>query len=497
MAVGRVIYNAALPLVNCLRYVVATVLSCRLVPSQSGDSRSCRKGLNVETPDITGVEMADSDVPRTRLEQVLRQRHCTIDQFREDFAVASGMTLSPRQAYRWVAGEIARLPYPRARGTLELMFGEPVGRLLGPPYGVGAALTPRGPDQVISPGRGNARADWEGQLISMSADRARNFLARAEETNLGPGTIDQLTDDVRRLAIASQERPFPLLLSDLVETQDRAFGLLEGRQKPEQTRDLYLLAGIVSGFLAKASHDVGASHDALTQARAAYACADNAGHDGLRAWIRGLQTLITYWDGRFDDSVRYAQLGAPAAQRSRGTAAVWLLSSEARSLAALSRMTEARASLNTASEARDHVQADELDQLGSICTFSRATQLYYAADSLAWGTATDAAEAERTAAEAIDALSAAPVAERGGYGNEQGALCDLAVARLLRGELDGATQAVAPVLELPRERRQQGIVRSVERVRTTLAALDSGAREVLQLGDAIDSFLSERLALPQ
>lgn len=452
----------------------------------------------MELPDITGVAMADADVPRTRLEQVLRQRHRTIDQFRKDYAEASGgTTLSARQAYRWVAGEITRLPYPHAQGTLERMFGEPVGRLIGPPYGVGAAVTARASDQVVSFGRGNARADWEGQLISMSADRARDFLARAEETNLGPETIDQLTDDVRRLAIASQDQPFPLLLPDLAETQDRAFGLLEGRQKPEQTRDLYLLAGIVSGFLAKASHDVGASHDALTQARAAYACADNAGHDGLRAWIRGLQTLITYWAGRFDDSVRYAQLGADAATRSRGTAAVWLLSSEARSLAALSRMSEARAVLDSATEAREHVQPDELDELGSICTFSRATQLYYAADSLAWGTAVDASEAERLAAGAIDALSAAPVAERGGYGNEQGAQCDLAVARLLGGELDGAIEAVEPVLELPRERRQQGIVRSVERVRTMLTALDSSAHEAIQLDDAIDSFLSERLALPQ
>jgi hypothetical protein len=466
-------------------------MPCRLAHA---DSRNAVSRLNVVTPDITGVAMIDPQAPRTRLEQVLRQRHRTVEQFRKDFAEASGTSLSERQAYRWVAGDIARLPYPHARAALEQMFEEPVTRLFGPPYGVGAAVTPRGPDQVISSGRGNARTDWEGQLISMSADRARNFLARAEETNLGPETIDQLTDDVRRLAVASQQQPFPLLLSDLVETQDRAFNLLEGRQKPEQTRDLYLLAGIVSGFLAKATHDVGASHDALTQARAAYACADNAGHDGLRAWIRGLQTLITYWAGRFDDSVRYARLGADAAQRSRGTAGVWLVSSEARSLAALNRIGEARAALTKATEAREHVQPDELDQLGSICTFSRPTQLYYAADAMAWGSATEAAEAEQLATEAIDALSSAPVADRGGYGNEEGAQCDLAVARLLRGELEGAAEAVTPVLELPRERRQQGIVRSVERVRDTLRVLDAPTHH---LHDAIESFMSERLALPQ
>ena len=251
--------------------------------------------------------------------------------------------------------------------------------------------------------------------------------------------------------------------------------------------------------MAKASHDLGAPHDALTQTRAAYACADNAGHDGLRAWIRGLQALITYWSGRFDDSVRYARLGAEAAERSRGTASVWLASSEARSLGALNRLEEAHNALNRAADARDRVEPDELDQLGSICTFSRPTQLYYAADALAWGGVTEAGNAERMAVDALDALAAAPPADRGGFGNEQGALCDLAVARLLRGELEGAEEAIAPVLALPVEQRQRGIVGSMERVRNTLRALpaadhDSNAR---QLNDAIETFMSQRLALPQ
>ena len=68
--------------------------------------------------------------------------------------------------------------------------------------------------------------------------------------------------------------------------------------------------------MAEASHDLGAPHDAMTQARAGYACADNADHDGLRARIRSLQSGIAYWSGRLDDSVRYARLGAEATARS-------------------------------------------------------------------------------------------------------------------------------------------------------------------------------------
>lgn len=37
-----------------------------------------------------------------------------------------------------MAGEVHSLPYPAAQATLEEMFGEPVARLFGPPYGTGA-----------------------------------------------------------------------------------------------------------------------------------------------------------------------------------------------------------------------------------------------------------------------------------------------------------------------------------------------------------------------
>lgn len=145
--------------------------------------------------------------------------------------------------------------------------------------------------------RGAAWADWERQVIAMSADRARDFLTRIEATNVGAETLDQLFDDLRRLIVAYLQQPLPTLLGDLVSTQDCAFGLLEGRQRPDQTRDLYLVAGITCGLMAMASRDFGATHDAMTQARTGYACADNAGHDGLRAWIRGLQANIACGSG--------------------------------------------------------------------------------------------------------------------------------------------------------------------------------------------------------
>lgn len=438
--------------------------------------------------------MGDPSSPRTRLEQILRQRHLTLEDFRRRYERASGAELSERQAYRWVAGDLQRLPYPHAQAALERLFGEPAAQLFGEPYGTGAMRPARRYGQLVPGGRGSARSDWQGQVVAMSADRARDFLTRAEASNVGAETIDQLADDVRRLVVAYQQQPLERLLGDMADTQDRAFTLLEGRQKPNQTRDLYLLAGVAAGLMAKASHDLGASHDAMTQARAAYTCADNAAHDGLRAWARGLQSLIAYWSGRLDDAVRYAEQGTDAVGHSRGTSVVWLASSQARALAALGRVEEAHAAVDRATEARDQVQPDELDELGGLCTFNRPRQLYYAADALSWASS-EADHTERLAMEALDAYAVAPAQDRA-FGDEAGTRCALALARVQRRQIDGAAEAMAPVLELPPAQRIHGIMTSVEHVDTALRALNQPERSAADLMDSIQTFSSQRLALP-
>ena len=439
--------------------------------------------------------MVEHEPPRTRLEQLLRQRHVTLEEFRKNYQRArKGTVLSERQAYRWIAGELSGLPYPAAQATLEEMFGEPVTRLFGPPYGIEVLRSVQCRDRVT--GRGSARTDWEGQVIAMSADRARDFLSRIEASNVGAETLDQLADDVRRLVIANQQQPLASYLGDLVATQDRAFTLLEGRQRPEQSRDLYLVAGITCGLMADASHDLGATHDAMTQARTGYACADNAGHDGLRAWIRGLQANYMYWSGRWEDSVHYAQLGAQAAARSRGTAGIWLTSSEARALGALNRFDETHTALNRATDARDRAEPDELDSLGGVCSFNRPRQLYYAAAAFSWGGTAEANHTERLALDALDAYTTAPTQDHD-FAAEAGTRSALALARVGQGHVDGAAEALRPVLDLPPSQRIHKIVTAVERVRTALSALQDPGRDAIELAGAIEGWTIQRLTRPQ
>ncbi len=236
-------------------------------------------------------------------------------------------------------------------------------------------------------------------------------------------------------------------------------------------------------------------HDAMNQARTGYACADNVGHDGLRAWTRGLQALITYRSGRLEDSLRYAQSGAQAATRSRGTAGIWLTSSEARALAALNRLDEADAVLARATEARDRVEPDELDSLGGLCSFSRPRQLGYAAAAFSWGGTAEATRAERLALDALDAYATAPAQERD-FASVPITCSVLAVARVSQGQVDGAAEALAPVLDLPPSQRIHQIVTSVERVRTALSAITDPGRDAIELAGAIEGWTAERLTQP-
>jgi hypothetical protein len=190
--------------------------------------------------------------------------------------------------------------------------------------------------------------------------------------------------------------------------------------------------------------------------------------------------------------VRYIQLGAEPAAKSRGTIGVWLASSEARSLAALGQLADARAALARASEVREHVQLDELDSLG--LTFGRPRQLYLAADALAWGGPSTASETERLALDALNAYMDSPPEHRA-FGMEAGARSALAVARVLRREIEGAAEALVPVFELPPAKRIHGIVASVEHVRDALHIIKGSGRDADELAGAIEGFTSQHLAL--
>jgi hypothetical protein len=423
--------------------------------------------------------------PRTVLESLIRQRDRTYEELTAEFdAVArragERATMSPRHLHRLASGERTGTT-PVTRRILRAMFGRPLDELLQRPS-PGSGLTTAGPRSPVAT---RDDPDREKEVLRMAAERAQRFGLIAGETNLSQGSLDRLSDAVHELATAYLQRPLPELLNDLVTAQDTLYTLLEGRQQPKLTRQLYFLAGVVGGLVANASHDVGDPHAALTQARTAFLCAENADHNGLRAWIRGLQAVIAYWAERPLESIRYAQSGAEYAARSGNTATVWLPVSEARAWAAVGNAAEARAAIERGERAWEAARPDEMDELGGICTFSRPRQLYYAAETLVW-LPSEAEAAARYSTDAVDAYRDTSSPDWS-FVTLACSRSDLAIARVLQAELEGAVEAVRPVLELPPEQRTNGIVISVERVHQALArsALAADGRD---LQERIETF---------
>lgn len=401
--------------------------------------------------------------PRTMLEFLLRQQDRTFEEVVRDFGrlaeqMDEDVTLSTRHLRRLASGERSNTT-PVMRRVLQAMFDKPLEELLAPWDGTLATVD--GPTGLVL-ATGRPTADRE--LIQVAARRAKHFAIAAGQTELTAEVMEQVHADVQRLATDYPQQPLSQLLPDLIATQDTVFTLLEQQRRPDQARQLHFLAGVTGGLLAKASHDMADPHAALTQARTAFVCADQADHNGLRAWIRGLQSLVSYWAGRTRESVRYAQSGAQFAAGS--TAGVWLPVSEARAWAALGNANETRAAIERAEDAWDSVREDEVDELGGLCTFGRTRQIYYAAEALSW-LPSQASAAQDYAVQAVEAYEDT-TAPDWAFGDQAGSQSALAISRIQAGELEGAIEAVAPVLDLAPEQRINGIIHCAERVHRSL-----------------------------
>jgi hypothetical protein len=450
--------------------------------------------LDMSERRLTLLAVLISRDERTHNEIVAKFERCGRDN-------GENATLSVRTLRRWIVGDVRSAPRPSQRRVARLFWGYPMSELLASaPIG----LTPTAGEPVAGlPDSGGQRPnsverfaaqDESGgstttleRQVAMATRRAAGFATFAEIDNVGPEAIAQLQDDVVYLANAYIHDPLVVIMSDLIEEQETVFRLLEGKQRPALSRDLYLLAGVVSGLIAKASQDLGRFHEAMTHARTLYVCADNADHQGLRAWARGLQSLIAYWAGRPQEAVRYAQSGAEYAVTVTGSVAAWLPALEARAWAMMNMTDEAGDALGRANDRRMEHRPDDLDAIGGLLAFPQAKHRYYAAGTYV---CLDG-EQERAQVEALAALDLFTHGrpEDRSFSDEAGARAELALARVNADEVDGAHEALAPVLALEPERRIGGIITSAGRVHHALRSRrHAGSQVARSLREEIEAF---------
>ncbi|MGE7439938.1 XRE family transcriptional regulator [Kitasatospora sp. NPDC001175] len=355
------------------------------------------------------------------------------------------------------------------------------------------------------------------ELVDVAARESAQWAQWAEASNIGNIALEQLQADTQYLAAAYLTEDPMLVLAQTRAMRDRVFGLLEGHQRPTQSRDLYVIAGYLCGLLAWMSSDLGyraqaethgrtawlcaelADHPGRTAwlcaeladhpGRTAWLCAELADHPGLRGWVCSTRSKVSFWSGRLREAVQHAQRGA--ACRPPGTAAILLTCQEADAWAELGAHREAQSALQRAADAGDQELAQPAnDDIGGLFSCASARHANYGASvHLRGGTAQAAlAHADHGLAElARQSIRA--------YGTEAQLHITRAGALLLSGDTDEVAAAIAPVLALPGDHRTAPVLQRLRELASAAARSPmADSRGGLHLQGAVDVFCRESAA---
>ncbi|MFJ6130445.1 XRE family transcriptional regulator [Streptomyces griseoviridis] len=303
-------------------------------------------------------------------------------------------------------------------------------------------------------------------LVHLAADESATWAQWAEASNVGDLGLEQMLAEIRTLAGDYLVSDPVVLFGRTRRLRDRVFGLLEGHQYPRQSRELYAASGYLCALLAWMSSDLGQLRDADTQGRTAWLCAELADHDDLRAWVLSTRSKVAFWDGRLRDAVAYARRGASC--RPSGTVSVLLACQEADAWSVIGAHDESLAALHRAEDARAALTGT--DEVGGILSCQPSRQDNYAAAvHLRGGRPADALRATTSA---LALLAVQPVRA---YGTEAQIHISQASAHLATGDVDGAREALAPVLAMPPDHRLAPVARRLSELSAVIDHRAPGA----------------------
>lgn len=294
--------------------------------------------------------------------------------------------------------------------------------------------------------------------------------------------VDELTSIGRQFVHAT---PLPLV-SRLRSLRNSIRTALQAAPPPSRARELLLLGGITIDLLAHVTENLGNAYAAEQHVRAAEEIAIQLRHPGLQAWAEGTRALIWEWNGRSDEAMHLAAKAASIAPA--GEQQVRLAAIEARCAARVGHIDAANAAIARTIDAAEAASADELTMFGGALRFPSSKMAYYLGST--HRLLGDYERAQRWALEAISAYESGPPIERS-YGDEALARADVAIARIVSCELDGAAEILSPVLQLPSDQRIQPIVDGLREVDTALSKTQYASdRITIQLSEEITMLTS-------
>jgi transcriptional regulator with XRE-family HTH domain len=325
------------------------------------------------------------------------------------------------------------------------------------------------------------------EAAAVHRTRAAALAMSRDLTALADLDISELQEGVSATAVDYLASP-PAPMMDRAHTmRGEAFERLRsGHHRPQDRSDLYAAAGRLSGVLSYAMLDMGDADEALEHAIAAGRCAEYAGDAELAAWVAGTKSLIARFQGDYGRALEYVRDGYQWVGSGHGTGEARLRCGEAQCLANLGDSRAANAALDAAEKARERIRRP--DTLGGLFGFSRAKQSYYAGSSLIWlQGGHDAERAAREAGEAIALWQSGPADERS-LDDERLAHIYLATARVQLDDVEGAADAIRPILSLPVEEQISWIVKRADRLAGMLSAPRyAGCRTAEETVEAINA----------
>jgi transcriptional regulator with XRE-family HTH domain len=312
------------------------------------------------------------------------------------------------------------------------------------------------------PVRTSRRRRGREDLIAEVADESAEFGEWAAMSEMADATIEQYLNQARQLAKDFEfGAPLLPLLLETRRLRDRVTARLRGHLRLDQARDLYLIAAQVCGLLAWQSGDLGNYRAADTHAWTAWMSAEQAGHDGARAWVRVTQAKLAYWSGRFGDSAGLAEDGL--SYEAADSARVFLALFRARALARMGQRDQANDALGRSDTERSRVMGPDL--LGGTWGMTEVRYHGLAAHILLLLDASERALSET--ARVITLSEATPVRERHLYSWAH-AHVDAAQAHLQQRDLDAASASLRPVLDMSAVGRIDPVIQHLGRMRQML-----------------------------
>lgn len=286
-------------------------------------------------------------------------------------------------------------------------------------------------------------------LAAQAAVQSLHFTDEITKTNVSDVELDGLESTLTQIASDYVHAPLHKIFSDLVKTRDHLFALLKGHQPLSQTRELILLAGTSCLLLAHASQNLGDEEAAFAQLQTSWTLAEQADDNDLRAWVKGTAALIAEWSTQRETALDYTRQAIQLAPR--GEARIRIAAIEARAAARIGDRTTAMSALKDLQRAREQsLPPDTLARFGGLLTFPRAKQEYYIGGTFAL--LGEHQRAEQYAAAAVELYESGPQEHRS-YGDEALARLDIVTARITAGEIEGASEQLQPLLQLPADQR--------------------------------------------